>query len=92
MEYMLLLARCWNCGRQIIACPDCVTVVPIDPATNLPPDVQRTSTGAYVNRTPDPDALARAKREPLCDHCASQAGVHQTWMQRHERHQALTTI
>ncbi|MEV6774417.1 hypothetical protein AB0N05_37850 [Nocardia sp. NPDC051030] len=86
-EHVLLIAMCWNCGRTVLACPNCVTSIPIDPHTGLPPEVRRTDDGGYVHQEADPAARARSIREPLCDGCARLNGTHiETWEQRHRRH------
>ncbi|WP_405183579.1 hypothetical protein OG225_41830 (plasmid) [Nocardia sp. NBC_01377] len=83
---LMLSARCCQCGGQIVACPDCVMGLPIDPVTGLPPDVEATSSGGYARKKPDPEALARAVAQPLCDGCAAMGGATDTAAQRHRRH------
>jgi hypothetical protein len=82
MEHMQLIFACWTCGKTSMACPNCVVGLPIDPETNLPPDTEWTGDG-YRKITPDPAAVRRAVKQPLCDECAIRGGFPGTAEDRH---------
>lgn len=69
--YTLALAACFACGETFGFNPHTVISVPIDPETNRPPDVGPEGQ----NVTPDPAALARAVRMPLCHGCVRRVYV-----------------
>lgn len=63
------MGECVACGRLVMIPEDQVNVWPsirIDPATNLPPDVNPDLT----RKTPTKEALSRSVRSPLCRLCA----------------------
>lgn len=65
---LTLVFTCYMCGELAAACPECVVVVQVDPVTELPTD------RAIVDRRvvvviPDPEAVARSHRRPVCDQC-----------------------
>lgn len=68
---MVMLGHCFNCGSQMIACPECVNTVRVDPETNMPPDVVIVGGEPVHNPSPDPAAVARAEKRLLCDTCVS---------------------
>lgn len=70
----LLIFHCWACHAPASGCPTCIASLPIDPRTNLPPDVARSREG-YERIEPDPDALARAVKQPICERCAAAGGA-----------------
>jgi hypothetical protein len=86
----LLVFVCYGCGQPAAGCPECVTVVLVDPVTGHPPDVANVN-GKTVRVPVDPAALARSVRTPICDGCinarnASQPGKRwDTGEQRHGR-------
>jgi hypothetical protein len=82
MAHMMIVFPCWTCKKATMACPNCVMGLPIDPETNLPPDVEWDGTG-YRKITPDPDAVRRAVKHPVCDACANKAGFPGTAEDRH---------
>ena len=56
---------CYGCGLLFAFDPDRVTSILVDPHTGRPPNVDK-----HARRiTPDPAALARAQRLPLCPGC-----------------------
>ena len=82
MSHMVIFFQCRTCGKASVACPNCVVGLPIDPETNLPPDVIRTENG-YRKVEPDPEAVRRAIKQPICDQCAQKAGFPGTAEDRH---------
>ncbi len=69
-EHMLAFAPCFTDGQVFGFNPETVISVPIDPQTNRPPDVDEH--GGHI--TPDPAAVARAVRMPICNACARRVG------------------
>lgn len=67
---LIAMGPCWACKTVFAFSPVTVISVPIDPQTGLPPDVAPDGS----NITPDPAAVARAVRQPLCNNCARRAG------------------
>lgn len=59
MGFVWALGRCWSCGALFGFDPDRVPSVPIDPATNTPPDMGGDA--------------ARAVRQPVCAACIERA-------------------
>jgi hypothetical protein len=80
----LLIFHCWACKAPTSGCPSCVASLPIDPHTNLPPDVMRSSKG-FEWIEPDRAALARAVKQPICEECAAAGGADAAGV-RHDRH------
>lgn len=63
------MGECACCGRLVVIPEDQVDVWPsvmIDPATNLPPDVNPDLS----KKTPTKEELSRSKKRPLCLLCA----------------------
>lgn len=81
----MLLFVCVNCKRQSSACPQCVNTIRIDPETNLPPDVVRLTPWKFGYQTPDPAAVKRSTKEPVCDDCISTRDDVLTSVERHRR-------
>jgi hypothetical protein len=82
MEHMMIFFACWTCKKTATACPNCVMGLPIDPETSLPPDVERDGD-AFRKIEPDPGAVRRAVKQPICDECANKAGYRGTAEDRH---------
>lgn len=57
---MVAVGACWSCGQPFGFDPDAVPSIPIDPDTNLPPDIGDT----------DPE---RAVKQPICPVCIDEA-------------------
>jgi len=55
---------CFLCGRNFVFDPDLVPSVPIDPETDMPPDVEPKAGGAE-----------RAVKQPLCAQCVARVNV-----------------
>ena len=89
--FELLIFDCAVCGMPSTACPNCVNMLPIDPETDLPPDVEVIENGTARKRT-DPEAIAeslrRSVREPVCDRCV-EAAIRQgkPWLTSDRRHE-----
>jgi len=85
------LAPCYCCKRLTDFCPDCVNSVLVDPETNLPPDL-----GPDLQpREPDPAAVDRSIKLPICDTCTIRGNSRrspgsrvETEADRHARHLA----
>jgi hypothetical protein len=71
--------RCYGCGQLFAFSPYTVPSIPIDPTTNLPPDLctcrevaldmsTRGATAEQIGRVLR-DCLARAVRRPVCPTC-----------------------
>lgn len=60
-DKVIALAPCFTCGNGFDFNPETVPTIMIDPVTNKPPD---------ANGLPDPEAVKRAKPEPICPACA----------------------
>lgn len=59
MGFAIALMGCWSCGKVFGCNPGKVPSIPIDPETNLPPDMGG-----------DPD---RAELQPVCPSCVTAA-------------------
>ena len=90
----LAILECANCGARFTACPQCVCAVRIDPQTGFPPDVRVIDGKAVHNPSPDPEAVQRSEKRPVCDNCvrrrngkaaARMQGPWETWEERHAR-------
>jgi len=96
----LAILDCANCGARFMACPQCVCTVRIDPQTGFPPDVRVIDGKAVHNPKPDPEAVQRSEKRPVCDDCvrkrnairqkggkaaAHMEGPWETWEERHDR-------
>lgn len=86
---MIVIGECFACHVTFSFCDECVTSVRVDPETNQPPDVTAQATPC----TPDPAAVARAVRCPVCESCTERANARrsagdqvETESQRHARH------
>lgn len=69
MAVEIAFMRCANCGSDFMACPQCVCTVRIDPQTGFPPDVAVVDGKAVHVANPDPEAVQRAEKRPVCDDC-----------------------
>ncbi|MCI0689214.1 MAG: hypothetical protein L0Y54_18575 [Sporichthyaceae bacterium] len=65
------MSACIGCRTVFMYDPDRVPSIPIDPATGLPPDLNPDGT----TRQPDPQAVARMTREPVCPRCCRAANI-----------------
>lgn len=89
-EIVTGMASCVSCGQLFMFCPECVASLPIDPQTGLPPDLAADGTP----QQPDPAAVVRAERRPLCENCegviARRLGIERRAADRHREHQRWT--
>ncbi len=69
--YLSALFICYGCRARFSACPECVTTIRVDPVTNRPPDAAIID-GKAVHVAPDPAAVQRAVKQPVCDACVEQ--------------------
>lgn len=65
MSATIGLSPCWLCKRVFEFDLDTVPSIIIDPATDLPPDLDADSTQVV----PDPAAVARSVKQPICPRC-----------------------
>lgn len=84
MGHELLIFVCINCKQSSAACPECVNTILIDPETNLPPDAA-FQDNRLINITPDPEAVKRSVKTPVCDNCIGKRGDTLTSEERHRR-------
>lgn len=69
--YVSVASPCFTCGRIFSYNPHLVPSVPIDPQTNRPLDVNERGKEQPI----DPEARARAIRQPLCRDCIALVNV-----------------
>jgi len=91
MGETVIFFLCWTCGKSSVACPNCVIGLPIDPETNLPPDLVREGND-FRKIEPDPSAVRRAIKHPICDGCANKAGFQGTAEDRHANKNGLCDL
>lgn len=90
MTEQVLIGECYTCHDTMMACPDCVNTIRVDPVTGIPPDVmpdRRTH-----NPSPDPEAVSRSIQHMLCDSCikvANDRGQNPPLVPWRERHAAI---
>lgn len=89
MTDLVATGGCVSCGDAFTFCPECVTVMIIDPVTLRPPDVDANNRHRPTIRA----VLDRCKAYPLCVPCTVKANKVrpannqiETELARHARH------
>jgi len=68
----VLLADCWACGAAFEGHPETTAVILIDPATNLPPDVEigeDRRLRLLTDRAVSAEDRERCVQMPICPDC-----------------------